>query len=299
MFQQQQIKSFYGFLLILFLSTPNIALAQFTSQTKIENLAHSSKKPPLQLAKSYSEHINIKHYWVSEKLDGVRGYWTGKHLLTRSGNIIQTPAWFTENWPTYAMDGELWIARNQFEQVSGCVRRKISTNDCWHKVKFMIFDLPTQNGDFTTRVFLMRELIKKQKSPHIFMIEQKRIISHKNLQSHLDNVIKSKGEGLMLHKANAYYQVGRNNNVLKLKRHQDADAIVIKHLPGKGNNKGFMGSIVVRTNDGIEFKIGTGFSQRQRQTPPPIGSTITYKYIGKTQRGVPRFASFMRIKSQQ
>lgn len=296
---QQRIKPLYCLLLILFISTFNNALSQVVSQNKAKGPEYSSLKPPLQLAKSYSEHINIKHYWISEKLDGVRGYWTGKYLLTRGGNIIKTPAWFTHNWPSYAMDGELWIARNQFEQVSGCVRRKTATNNCWHKVKFMIFDLPTQSGDFSARISLMRELIKEQRSPYIFMIEQKRITTHEKLQSHLDEVIKNNGEGLMLHKANAHYQVGRNNNVLKLKRHQDADAIVIKHLPGKGNNKGFMGSIVVRTNDGIEFKIGTGFSQQQRQTPPPIGSTITYKYIGKTQRGVPRFASFMRIKSQQ
>ena len=53
----------------------------------------------------------------SEKLDGVRGYWNGTHLITRQGNIINNPAWFTKGWPKQAIDGELWIKRNQFQQV--------------------------------------------------------------------------------------------------------------------------------------------------------------------------------------
>ena len=51
----------------------------------------ASEKPPLQLASSYQKNIVIKDYWVSEKLDGVRGYWTGKALFTRSGNLLSPP----------------------------------------------------------------------------------------------------------------------------------------------------------------------------------------------------------------
>ena len=71
----------------------------------------ASEKPPLQLASSYQKNIVIKDYWVSEKLDGVRGYWTGKALFTRSGNLLSPPEWFIENWPKTAMDGELWSER--------------------------------------------------------------------------------------------------------------------------------------------------------------------------------------------
>ena len=102
----------------------------------------------------------------------------------------------------------------------------------------------------------------------------------------------------MLHLAAAHYHSGRSKNLLKLKKHQDAEALVIEHMPGKGKYRGFLGAIKVRTPEGIIFKIGTGFSDQQRQHPPKVGSVITYKYIGKTQRGVPRFASFLRIKNQ-
>ena len=71
---------------------------------------------------------------------------------------------------------------------------------------------------------------------------------------------------------------------------------MIAHLPGKGKYEGMLGSILVETETGIRFKIGSGFSDQERQNPPPIGSTITYKFTGKTSNNIPRFASFMRIR---
>jgi len=100
----------------------------------------------------------------------------------------------------------------------------------------------------------------------------------------------------MLHHQDSFYKSGRNKSLMKLKKYADAEAIVIKHITGKGKYKTMLGSILVKTKSGIQFKIGSGFTDEQRKHPPPIGSTITYKFIGKTQRGVPRFASFMRIR---
>ena len=47
----------------------------------------------------------------------------------------------------------------------------------------------------------------------------------------------------------------------------------------------------------IRFKIGSGFSDKDRAAPPPIGTTITYKYYGLTKNGLPRFPVFLRIYS--
>ena len=83
---------------------------------------------------------------------------------------------------------------------------------------------------------------------------------------------------------------------MKLKKYEDAEANVIDHIPGKGKYKGQLGSLLVTNGEEITFKIGTGFSDQQRQTPPKIGAVITYRYTGKTQKNVPRFASFMRVR---
>ncbi|HBA59103.1 MAG TPA: DNA ligase, partial [Alteromonas macleodii] len=78
----------------------------------------------LQLAKQYDQSrtdINVADYWVSEKLDGIRARWNGTELLTRNGNKIFAPTWFTANWPETTIDGELWIGRGEFERTASIV----------------------------------------------------------------------------------------------------------------------------------------------------------------------------------
>ncbi len=259
-------------------------------------ISHRNRKPDLQHAKIYKKVQHIEKYWTSEKLDGVRGYWNGEQLLTRNGNVLPAPNWFVENWPNITMDGELWSARGEFEKISACVRTKTSNGECWRDLKLMIFDLPLQKSNFSQRILLMKQLAQNTKSPYLQMVEQRKVYSSDNLYTWLDKVVENEGEGLMLHLATAHHQTGRSNNLLKLKKHQDAEAIVIAHVPGKGKYQGMLGAIKVKTPQGIIFKIGSGFSDHERQNPPKIGAIITYKYIGKTRRGVPRFASFLRIK---
>ena len=258
-------------------------------------------KPLIQQAKTYSitdpsQELKIQQYWVSEKLDGVRGRWTGSSLITRQGHVINLPNSFTKNWPKVVLDGEIWLGRNQFEQVSGIVRRKKINNSDWKNIRFMIFDLPNHQGNFSQRLIKMQSLVTKAQSPNLKIIEQIKLSSSQELSAYLDKVVKLRGEGLMLHHQEALYKTGRNNQLLKLKKYNDSEATVLAHLDGKGKNKGKMGAILVKTTEGVTFKIGTDFSDKQRMTPPPIGCIITFKYFGKTQKGVPRFASFMRIR---
>jgi len=55
------------------------------------------------------------------------------------------------------------------------------------------------------------------------------------------------------------------------------------------------GAILVRGDDGIEFKIGSGFKDAQRRKPPKLGARVSYKYMGKSNAGKPRFPIFMRL----
>lgn len=264
----------------------------------LSSLCNAKPAPNIQLAKNFSEQpIIIEHYWVSEKLDGIRGYWTGNKLLTRQGNLITPPAWFTNNWPTTAMDGELWFARNKFEQTLSCVSKKQADEHCWRKLSFMIFDLPTSTANFDQRVQLMQKIINQTANPHLNMIKQVKLTSLTQMQQLLDEVTAKQGEGLMLHHQAAHYKNSRSDHLLKVKKRHDAEAVVIAHIAGKGKFTGMLGAIKVKTPEGIIFKIGTGFSDTERSNPPAIGSTITYQYLSKTKNGVPRFASFLRIRA--
>lgn len=252
--------------------------------------------PPIQLATIYHQEIDIKKFWISEKLDGVRAYWDGKNLISRQGNIFNAPLWFTKDFPDTQIDGELWIARNQFEQVSGIVRKQKATTEQWQKISFMIFDLPSSSENFNERIKIMEKIVADSASPHLKMITQQKVQSNTQLQLLLEQVLSQGGEGLMLHKGSAYYQAKRSKDLMKLKKQQDAEALVLQHLPGEGRNSGRLGALLVKNRAGIIFKIGTGFSDLERENPPAIGATITYQYIGTTKNNVPRFASFMRVR---
>lgn len=255
-----------------------------------------AEKLPIQHGINYHKNLNIGDYWISEKLDGVRGYWTGEKLLTRQGNPIYTPQGYTDNWPKSPLDGELWSNRGEFQRIVSCIRKKIPEPECWKAIKFKVFDLPTSKANFTQRINKIQNIIQHSQSSTLAMVEQFSLTSEKQLYDKLNHVVSLDGEGLMLHHKQAHYKIGRTNVLLKLKPYQDEEAVVLKHIKGKGKYQHMLGSILVKNKQGIEFKIGSGFSDKERQHPPAIGSEITYKYIGKTDRGVPRFASFLRIK---
>jgi len=283
-----RVNIFYA-IFLLSLLLPLQVKAQITSQSK----------PAIQHAATFKVVDDISQYWISEKLDGIRGYWNGKQLLTRQGNIIHNPKWFTQHWPTNVMDGELWIARGQFQATLSCVRKTNIDENCWRNVRFMIFDLPKHTGTFSERIKAMKELTGKTMSAHLNMITQFKLKSTNQLDNTLSNIIAKQGEGLMIHRESAYYHVGRTTNIMKLKMHQDAEATVIGYIGGKGKYQGMLGALKVKTTTGIVFKIGSGFSDDERANPPAIGSIITYKYNGKTQADIPRFARFFRIKNSE
>jgi DNA ligase-1 len=274
-----------------------LLLCSFYFKTIAQELSIQPRThPPIQHGVVMNDEIHVGDYWVSEKLDGIRGYWNGEKLLTRSGNEIKVPSWFTKGWPKTFLDGEIWSKRNAFESISSCVSRQKDNNLCWKKLHLMVFDLPSHQEPFSKRIIAMQQLINKSQSPYLKMIKQVKIQTKSAIYKRLDQIVKVKGEGLMLHHKDALYKQGRNKHLMKLKKYQDAEALVINHLEGKGKYQKMLGALLVEIPSGLQFKIGTGFSDLQRHNPPPIGSTITYQYIGKTKRGVPRFASFKRIR---
>lgn len=103
----------------------------------------------------------------------------------------------------------------------------------------------------------------------------------------------------MLKRIDSLYGAGRSDDLLKVKTHDDAEAVVTAHLPGKGKYRGMLGALKVQLAGGRQFRIGTGFSDAERQDPPPVGATVTFRYRGFTATGLPRFASFLRVRNDE
>ncbi|MGB0909700.1 MAG: DNA ligase [Nitrospirales bacterium] len=255
-------------------------------------------KPDVMLAEIYQPGIDVSQYWISEKLDGVRARWDGKQLISRGGNIFVAPFWFTKDFPPIPLDGELWIARGRYEDTSSIVRKK-NPHKGWRKIRFMIFDLPKHGGTFDQRVATMRHVVKQTHSQYLFSIDQETVTNEEELRQRLQTVLDHGGEGLMLHRKTARYASGRTHDVLKFKPWMDAEATVIGYRPGKGQFVGQIGSLKVRTDQGVVFYIGSGLTNKQRGNPPPLQSRITFRYQGLTKNGVPRFPVFLRIRHDQ
>lgn len=253
-------------------------------------------RPSLMLANVYRAGIPLADYWVSEKYDGVRGYWDGSSLFTRGGGNVAAPAWFTAGWPVIPMDGELWAGRGAFGTAVSTVRQQRPTDAAWRGMRFMVFDLPAQSGPYDVRLSVLQQLLAQQDSARMAVVPQSKLENHDALQNRLRHIVQAGGEGLMLHRGAALYKGERNGDLLKFKPYLDADAKVVAQVPGNGKYAGQLGALMVETPQGLRFKLGTGFSDAQRHGAPALGAWVVYRFRDTNPSGIPRFASFLRVR---
>ncbi len=261
----------------------------------LPHLGHA-EAPALMLANLYRPGVSLTEYWVSEKYDGVRAYWDGTQLWTRQGHRIHAPAWFTAGWPTQPLDGELWAGRGRFTNASSAVARDTPDDGAWRQLRYMAFDLPAHAGPFDQRLPALQHLLLGHAVPWLVAVPQRKLGDPAALQALLQETVRQGGEGLMLHRGASLYRAERNDDLLKLKQHLDAEATVVGHLAGKGKYQGMLGALQVQTPEGLRFRLGSGLRDADRASPPAIGSRVTYRYLGLHPDGVPRFASFVRVR---
>ncbi|HHF4609827.1 TPA: DNA ligase [Haemophilus influenzae] len=235
----------------------------------------------------------IEGWVMSEKLDGVRGYWNGKQLLTRQGQPLSPPAYFIKDFPPFAIDGELFSERNHFEEISSIT--KSFKGDGWEKLKLYVFDVPDAEGNLFERLAKLKAHLLEHPTTYIEIIEQIPVKDKTHLYQFLAQVENLQGEGVVVRNPNAPYERKRSSQILKLKTARDEECTVIAHHKGKGQFENVMGALTCKNHRG-EFKIGSGFNLNERENSPQIGSVITYKYRGLTSRGKPRFATYWREK---
>ena len=249
-----------------------------------------AQKPHLLLLKTYKDQ-NISGWVMSEKLDGIRAYWDGKHLISRGGKIIHAPAWFTKRYPPFAIDGELWTKRGDFAHIVSIVRDKTPSTE-WHQIKHYIFDVPNVRGDLLARL----ERVKPYEGDVIRIIPQKRVKSRQELLRFLKEVEAKGGEGVVVRDPEAPYIPHRTAKALKVKSFKDAECEVVGYTKGKGRYEGEIGALRCRLDSHIVFSLGSGLSDKEHTNPPPIGSIVTFKYKEMTNSGKPRFPVFLRVR---
>jgi len=268
-----------------------------------------AQKPDLFLLKTYQNGKEVTGWLMSEKLDGVRAYWDGHKLISRSGHVFNAPPWFTEGFPSFELDGELWTKRNDFENIVSIVRQQ-EPDERWSKIRYRVFEVPHQPGDLLSRLAVVKAYLKigdRQmlaidpevvKHSYLDVLPQIEVESQEHLNDFLRDITDHNGEGVVVRNPVATYQTGRLSSALKFKLFQDEECEVTSYRSGKGKYMNLVGALECRLKDQTLIRVGSGLSDLQRKQPPAIGSTITFKYYGLTAKGRPRFPVFLRSRPQ-
>ncbi len=253
--------------------------------------------PALLLAHTWESDVDLTGWWMSEKLDGVRAYWDGTKLISRLGNTFWAPEWFLEALPRdMPLDGELFGGRKKFQRTVSVVRRQDRSDAAWREIAYVVFDAPAQPGPFEDRLAAIETLLAARAVAHVRAHPHQLCRGLEHVREELARVEALGGEGLMMRKPGSKYESGRSSSLLKVKTFHDTEAVVVAHLPGAGKHKGRLGALECDLPDGTRFSVGTGFSDAERGSPPPVGAVITFRYQELTTDGVPRFPSYIGVR---
>ena len=279
--------------------------------------------------KQLETHINPTVGWyASEKYDGLRGLWTGKEMISRplkKGNSLKgkifnyCPEWFIKLLPPgISLDGEIWMGRGFFQEVSGLSNLKLSgkrnkeeIDKIWEKVKYMVFDIPSEkNKPFIERTKILKKIIdditiKYGPNCPIVYSTLTYIDSEETLTKVYNDYTANGAEGIVIREPNSLYENKRSKLMLKMKICDDGEAIVVGYILGKGRLDGLLGSLKCKLKDGKTFNIGSGLNDiiRKEYNNPesiyyiPLDSIVNFSYMEKTKEGVPRHPIYRGIRT--
>jgi DNA ligase-1 len=264
-------------------------------------------------------------WFVSEKYDGLRGLWTGAELVARpakkegvlKGKLYNyVPDHILAMFPKgISLDGEIWMGRGKFQQVSGLSNLKISKHHpqhqidaTWARTKFMAFDLPHEPLPYEGRRAKLESIVADIHRVHgkgfIDIAPIIQIKSSEHLKQTFESFVRMGAEGVILRQPASLYETCRSKQLLKMKIQDDTEAKVLNYEMGEGKYTGMLGALLCQMSNMVTFKIGTGFTDdmRSNYNKPdsvhyiPIGATINFSYMELTQSGVPRHPVYRGVR---
>ena len=249
---------------------------------------HNTNMKPM-LARKWKDTTPPRGWWMSEKLDGIRAIWTGSKFISRTGKDFTPPAWFTAQMPNCILDGEFFLGRGMFQQTQSIITAKADRD--WSGVRYMIFD--KVDGDkFEKRMDYLQSL---DIPAHCQVVEQIKCKSSSHMEEFEQSIINQGGEGIMMRRARSAYKHSRSSDLLKVKRYDDSEATVIGYEDGEGKHAGRLGTLLCKWGERV-VRLGTGFTDSQRETPPTLGESVTFSFFGVTDGGAPRHPVFLNVR---
>jgi DNA ligase-1 len=276
------------------------------------------------------ENINTLRYpiLVSRKIDGIRCLVVNGEALSRTlkpipnAHIRNTLKEVFKGLPPDVMlDGEL-ISGSGFQQSTS----NIMTRDGSPDFVYCLFDavsLDSITVPFSDRQEFLASIVSKIDSPNIRVLDQIQISSSDELEEIENQFLQEGEEGVMIRSPKSPYKFGRATEregwLLKLKRFSSCEASVIgfeqkfrnmneatvnelgltERSTHKENQVPLeeLGALVVKTEDGLVFSVGSGYTQAQREElwkrkDALVGKVVTVKYFDFNIKDKPRFPVF-------
>jgi len=252
---------------------------------------------------------------ASPKLDGVRALVINGVVMSRSmkpipNNYVQTCYRKLEGF-----DGELIVGSPTAKDVYRQTVSGVMSEGGVPSVSFKVFDQQVPDLCFDTRLHCVDSHFRW---PHQLVESPTKLAAYEGL------VLQQGYEGVILRDPSAPYKQGRSTlreqGMLKLKRFMDDEAVVVgfeelmhnanpaiinelghtAHSSHKANmvGRGTLGALVV-TWQGREFRIGTGFTDAERQdiwnnfTKYKLLKTVKFKYLAVGMKDLPRHPVFL------
>lgn len=221
------------------------------------------------------------HFWLTQKLNGVRATFYKGKLIARSGvpfegldhiiaEIEKTP------YGKYVLDGELTLLdkRNLSDNEAFRVATGILNSDNVNKtaICFTMFDVISEDefDNGTSKKYLFRRDILSGLERHIKDCKYIKVLpvlyqgaDQSKIDELLEQMVAEDKEGLMLN-TNVPYKRTRHKGILKIKRFYTMDLPIIRCEEGAGRLDGTLGALVVQYKNN-EVKVGSGFSDEQRK----------------------------------
>ncbi len=266
-------------------------------------LAHSFSPSKHVFSSPTKRQVDISNWLFYQKLDGVRAIFDGISIRSRTNRAFSVPNEFLDLTKQFAgdhlIDGELThplgfqtlvsIVRDQSDKVS---------MDFWKDVVYTVYDVRDPNKSFRERQDI---ILGKKGNQNIYPLLPvwHKTKTGKDLFSHAERLVqKHAWEGLIIRNPAGFYTFGRSHDLLKYKLFQNTEVEVTGYYPGEGKHENRIGGVWCTYNN-HSFKCGTGFSDLERENPPPIGSMITIKYVDLTDQGVPKHATYVSIRNYE
>jgi DNA ligase 1 len=166
-------------------------------------------KPRLMHGSDWSGH-NVAGWWISEKLDGWRLYWSGAEFITRHGTVLDAPGWFRTGIPSQLLDGELWAGAGTTHDA---VASAVGSGD-WTRLSFRPFDIPALGVKPEAAMVILASLPLPS---HVRPIEYHRAESTQSAIAEMHATVAGGGEGAMLRKPGSGYSPDyRTRHLLKM-----------------------------------------------------------------------------------